>query len=71
MSALLQPVPAGSIVVCTTSLESIEGRKGWVTAQLRDQPDGEVYAAARALFVVPKKPMPELAGEFEVPAKAT
>jgi hypothetical protein len=64
-------VPAGTTVVCTTSLESIEGRKGWVRAELRDCPDGELYASARALFVVPKKAMPELAGEFKVPVKAS
>ena len=66
-----QPVPAGSTVVCTTSLESVDGRKMWVGAQLCDRLDGELYASARALFVVPRRAMPELAGEFKLPAMAS
>lgn len=64
-----KPLPAGSTVVCTTSLESVDGRKGWVTAELRDRPGGELFASARALYVVAKKPMPQLNGEFKLPAK--
>jgi len=61
----VQPLPAGTTVVCTTSLESVEGRKAWVTAELRDRPGGQLYSSARALYVVAKKPMPHLEGEFE------
>ena len=50
-----KPVPANSSVVCTTALESVDGRKTWVTAELRDRPDGVLYASARALFVIPRQ----------------
>jgi len=66
----VQPLPAGTTVVCTTSLESVAGRKAWVTAELRDRPGGELYSSARALYVVAKKPMPHLEGEFEFQRKA-
>lgn len=52
---LLQPIPAGSHIICTASLDSIEGRKTWVRATVRDRPDGVEYAAGKALFVIPKK----------------
>lgn len=51
----LQPIPAGSHIVCTASLDSIEGRKTWVRATVKDKPDGVEYAAGKALFVIPKK----------------
>jgi hypothetical protein len=49
---LLQPVVAGSSVVCVAELESIEGRKAWLKALLLDRPDGTVLAQGRALFVL-------------------
>ena len=51
----LQPIPAGSHIICTASLDSIEGRKTWVRATVKDKPDGDEYAAGKALFVIPKK----------------
>lgn len=51
----LQPIPASSHIICTASLDSIEGRKTWVRATVKDRPDGVEYAAGKALFVVPKK----------------
>jgi acyl-coenzyme A thioesterase PaaI-like protein len=50
-----KPVPAGSHVICTASLESNDGRKTWVTATVSSQPGGDVYATGKALFVVPKQ----------------
>lgn len=56
------PVPSSSNVVCTTSLESVDGRKVWVRAELRDRPGGVLYSSARALFVIPRQiPAPEVA----------
>lgn len=52
---VLQPIPASSHIICTASLDSIEGRKTWVRAAVRDRPDGIEYAAGKALFVIPKK----------------
>lgn len=54
-SCLLQPIPASSHIICTASLDSIEGRKTWVRATVKDRPDGVEYAAGKALFVIPKK----------------
>lgn len=47
-------IPAGSKVLCLANVESTEGRKLWMHAEMRDKPDGKVYATARALFVAPK-----------------
>ena len=47
-------IPAGSTILCTAELESIQGRKMWFQATMRDGPDGKEYATARALFVSPK-----------------
>lgn len=55
LCGLLQPIPASSHIICTASLDSIEGRKTWVRATVKDRPDGVEYAAGRALFVIPKK----------------
>lgn len=53
------PVPSSSHVICTTTLESVEGRKVWVRAEMRDRPDGVLYSTARALFVIPRQiPVP-------------
>ena len=51
---LEQKIQAGKLLLCETELESIEGRKLWMRATVRDCPDGKVYATARALFVVPR-----------------
>jgi len=58
----VQPLPAASTVVCTTSLETVDGRKGWVTAELRDRPGGVLFCSARALYVMPKSPVPATGG---------
>lgn len=47
-------IDAGKTVLCTTEIESTEGRKIWMKAKMSDGPDGKTYATARALFVVPK-----------------
>lgn len=41
-------------MLCTTEVESSEGRKLWMKATVSDGPEGQVYATARALFVAPK-----------------
>ena len=46
-------------MLCTAALESVEGRKGWVTAELRDRLGGELLCSARALFILAKKPAPQ------------
>lgn len=47
-------ISAGRTVLCTTEVESMNGRKLWMKATVSDGPDGQVYATARALFVAPK-----------------
>lgn len=47
------PANVGTIL-CTSKLESCEGRKVWMTCEVKDGPSGKVYATARALFVSPK-----------------
>lgn len=47
-------IAAGSTILCTCSVEKIDGRKLWMTAELIDGPTGKVYAKSRALFVAPK-----------------
>lgn len=47
-------MPASTSLVCTASLESLEGRKAWVVAEVMDRPGGVLYASGRALFVIPK-----------------
>ena len=44
----------GRLVLCEAELESIDGRKLWMRATVRDKPDGKVFATSRALFVVPR-----------------
>ena len=51
----LRPLPTKSIVTCTSSIASMEGRKIWVEATLSDCPGSEmVFAKAKALFIIPK-----------------
>ncbi len=61
----MQPMPAGSTVLCTASLESVHRRKAWLTAELRDRPGGALFSSARALYLIANSPPPQLAGEFE------
>ena len=53
-------IPAGAVLLCTCEVERAEGRKLWMTATMRDGPEGKVYATSRALFVAPgvKKMVP-------------
>jgi hypothetical protein len=53
----LQPLPAESTIICEAEVESMEGRKIWLTARLTDTTGDTVYAASRALFVKPKQPV--------------
>lgn len=46
-------IPHDSTLLCSAKLEKIEGRKLWMTAELKDSPDGIVYANAKALFISP------------------
>lgn len=48
-------MPASADVVCSARLESVEGRKIWVVAEVADRPGGTVYASGRALYVTPKQ----------------
>ena len=50
----VQKIQAGKLLLCETRVESMEGRKLWMKATVRDSPGGKVYATARALFVVPR-----------------
>jgi acyl-coenzyme A thioesterase PaaI-like protein len=47
-------IEAGRTILCTTEIESQEGRKLWMKATVSDGPQGTVYATARALFVAPR-----------------
>ena len=51
----MQKIPAGKMLLCTTEMESCEGRKLWMKATVCDGASGKVYATARALFVSPRK----------------
>ena len=48
------PLPAATSLICSASLQSLEGRKAWVTAEVLDRPGGVLYATGKALFVIPK-----------------
>lgn len=54
LTVLLQKIQAGRLLLCEVEVESMEGRKLWMKATVRDGPQGKVYATARALFVAPK-----------------
>lgn len=43
--------------MCEVEVESMEGRKIWLTGKLTDPTADTVYAASRALFVKPKQPV--------------
>lgn len=46
-------MPAGSVVLVTTQLESVDGRKVWMSASVTDGASPKPYALGRALFVAP------------------
>ncbi len=50
-------MPASTSLICTASLQSLEGRKAWVLAEVLDRPGGTLYATGKALFVIPKDKM--------------
>jgi len=43
-----------TVILCTTDVESIEGRKVWMRAHVSDGLTGEECASGRALFVAPR-----------------
>lgn len=47
----LQPMPVPSMVCCTASIQSLDGRKAWLSAVLCDEPGGTVYATGKALYL--------------------
>lgn len=47
-------IKAGSTVLCRAFVDRVEGRKLYMRAELRDGPDGKVYAESSAIFVRPK-----------------
>lgn len=49
------PIPAGIEVMCKCWLESTERRKIWLRSELRDRPDGTLFAEGRALFINARK----------------
>lgn len=49
-------IPAGSLVLCTTEIEKVDGRKVWMRASVTDGKGANTYASARALFVAPRTP---------------
>mmetsp|Transcript_34272 Transcript_34272/g.61174 ORF Transcript_34272/g.61174 Transcript_34272/m.61174 type:complete len:301 (-) Transcript_34272:148-1050(-) len=49
-----KPLKASTMIVCSTELESAEGRKVWMKANVVDSKTKEVYASGRALFVTPR-----------------
>ena len=46
----VQKIPAGRLLLCTTEVESCEGRKLWMKATVRDGPSGKV---SRPAFIPP------------------
>eukprot|EP00201_Polytomella_parva_P020273 CAMPEP_0175046192 /NCGR_PEP_ID=MMETSP0052_2-20121109/4886_1 /TAXON_ID=51329 ORGANISM="Polytomella parva, Strain SAG 63-3" /NCGR_SAMPLE_ID=MMETSP0052_2 /ASSEMBLY_ACC=CAM_ASM_000194 /LENGTH=242 /DNA_ID=CAMNT_0016309895 /DNA_START=181 /DNA_END=909 /DNA_ORIENTATION=- len=46
-------IPAGTIILCSTHVERIDGRKMWMSAKVTDGGD-TVFATAKALFVAPR-----------------
>ena len=47
-------LPADTIIICSTELESIDKRKVWMTGHVYDGNTGRECATARALFVSPR-----------------
>lgn len=47
-------IAADSTVLCTAVVDKVEGRKLYMTAELRDGPEGRIYATSKALFVRPR-----------------
>lgn len=45
---------ADTVIICTTELESISGRKVWMHSSVQDGILGVECAKARALFVAPR-----------------
>lgn len=47
-------IAADSTVLCTAVVDKVEGRKMYMTAELRDGPNGKIYATSKSLFVRPR-----------------
>ena len=62
------PLPAGSHILCVAKLESSDGRKAWVRAEVLPHPGGPPYATGKALFVIPRDHVAPAAAENGGPA---
>jgi acyl-CoA thioesterase FadM len=47
-------LPADTLIICSTELESIDRRKVWMKARVYDAMTGQECAQAKALFVAPR-----------------
>jgi acyl-coenzyme A thioesterase PaaI-like protein len=47
-------IAADSTILCTAIVDKVEGRKMYMTAELRDGPNGKIFATSKALFVRPR-----------------
>jgi acyl-coenzyme A thioesterase PaaI-like protein len=50
-----KPLPVNINVICTAWVTSIEGRKCWTAAEMRDEPGGTIFATGKALYVTPRQ----------------
>lgn len=50
-TALVQPLAAGSIVICTGRYLRHQGRKSFFEGVLSDKPGGAIYAKATGIFL--------------------
>jgi len=62
------PLPAGSHLLCVATLESSDGRKAWVRAEVLPHPGGPPYAIGKALFVIPRDRMAPASAKGAEPA---
>jgi len=62
-----RPVPAGTPLRLVTRVDSIQGRKVWMSSTLQGRPaageEAPVFAVAKSLFLVARVPKPEEMGE--------
>jgi uncharacterized protein (TIGR00369 family) len=54
-----KPIPAGTPLRVVTAVESVEGRKVWMTSKMVAEDGETAYADARSLFVVARVPSQE------------
>lgn len=53
------PLPVDVVVLCTAKLDKTERRKIFTSAQLRDGPEGLIYAEGKALYITVRDPEQE------------